>query len=154
MVVTSDALAWMCQSAAVPLGSARGILGRGGVCVVLRGVGTLTSRPSGKIEYIHEQAWKVSFIAFTGVHGFNGAEWVCPSFKGSSAFSFLTVCFQRSPSFSIWSCGLFSAHGMNIHDSHVVISMIPSVHGSFGLIELHCRFAAQWAAHNLINTNI
>jgi hypothetical protein len=130
MVVTKDAPAWMFQSVVVLLDLARGILVRGGVSAVPRGVETWTSRPSGKIEHIHEQAWKVFLIAFTGVHGFKGAEWVRLNLKGGYAFPSSQSVFSEARLHL--SRSLFSAHGMNIHDSHVVISMIPSIHGSFG----------------------
>jgi hypothetical protein len=94
--VTRDALAWMCLSVDVPLDLARGILARGGVSAVPRGAEIWTSRPSGKIEHIHEQAWKVFLIAFTGVHGFKGVEWVRLNLKGGYAFPSSQSCFQRS----------------------------------------------------------
>lgn len=52
MVVSRGVRAWMFPSEVVPLGLARGILGRDGVSAVPRGEVILTSRPSGKIEFL------------------------------------------------------------------------------------------------------
>jgi hypothetical protein len=47
------------------------------------------------------------------------------------AFSYIMILFQRDTSpTGVTVC--FLAHCMNIHDSHVATSMIPSIHRSFG----------------------